>query len=356
MEPSSPEISQGSDPHDERELSEDKRFLRRFLKPGYGVLLVLLILLAGLMAGYGHYTDPGPLSEDKTVLIPHGGVKTVIGALQKEDILATGRASSLFFQFVTRITQKGGSLQAAEFSFPARVSIAHVLVILRHGKAVSHSLTVAEGLTAAQITRILENESLLKGKLPSVGEGTVFPQTFSYQRDTERQVILERMQHLMALTLKKIWNKRDQKALEGLITTPEQLVILASIIEKETALAAERPHVARVFLNRLKKGIKLQTDPTVIYALTQGREGLGRPLSHEDLQVSSPYNTYQIKGLPPGPICNPGLASLEAVAHPAEGDDLYFVADGRGGHNFAKTLEEQTKHVRAYRHVLKSVP
>lgn len=357
MAPSSPEVEPGDDDSQITEKTSEKRqSFKRFLKLRYIFFLIVLLISSALMAGYGHYTDPGPLPESKALLIPHGGVTKVTAILQENNILSKGQISSLFFQLVVRLTSKEGPLQAAEFIFPERVSIAHILEILRHGKPLSHNITIAEGLTVAQVVKMLQSDPLLKGEIPPLQEGTIFPQTFSYLRDTDRLVLIKRMQHLMTITLQKIWDKRDKKALAGLIETPQQLLILASLIERETSVASERPHIARVFLNRLKQGMKLQTDPTVIYAVTEGQADLGRPLSHEDLLTDSPYNTYRITGLPPGPICNPGLASLEAAAHPEAGDDLYFVATGQGGHYFAKTLKEQTQHVKAYRQMIRSVP
>ncbi|UMM63266.1 endolytic transglycosylase MltG [Aristophania vespae] len=338
--------------HDLLEPSEGKASWRRFFKAKYGVFLFFLLVLSTVIAGYGHYTDPGPLQETKNVVIPHGGMKSVINTLQKENIISPGRISSLFFQIIVRLTSKEGPIQAAEFSFPKRVSIAHSLAILRHGKAIKHSITIAEGLTAAQIRAILQNDELLDGEVQPFREGSVLPQTFYYLKNTQRSALLQRMQRLMDITLDKIWNERDKIALEGLVHSPQELVTLASIIERETSLPEERPRVARVFLNRLKKNMKLQTDPTVIYALNQGKEGLDHSLTRRDLQFQSPYNTYQVAGLPPGPICSPGVASLQAAAHPANGDELYFVATGQGGHYFAKTLKEHIHYIKAYRKAL----
>ncbi|QHI95599.1 endolytic transglycosylase MltG [Aristophania vespae] len=266
-------------------------------------------------------------------------MKSVINTLQKENIISPGRISSLFFQIIVRLTSKEGPIQAAEFSFPKRVSIAHSLAILRHGKAIKHSITIAEGLTAVQIRAILQNDELLDGEVQPFREGSVLPQTFYYLKNTQRSALLQRMQRLMDITLDKIWNERDKIALEGLVHSPQELVTLASIIERETSLPEERPRVARVFLNRLKKNMKLQTDPTVIYALNQGKEGLDHSLTRRDLQFQSPYNTYQVAGLPPGPICSPGVASLQAAAHPANGDELYFVATGRVAITLLKLLK-----------------
>ncbi|MUG04707.1 endolytic transglycosylase MltG [Bombella sp. ESL0378] len=314
---------------------------------------VLALLLAGaggtVFAGYGHYTDPGPLQAERVVIIPHGGTDRVVHVLQENGVLARGSVSSLFFKLALFLTKSQGPLHAAELKFPDRVSIAHSLAILRHGQPVSHSLTIAEGLTARRIQALLMQAPALQGTIGEIQEGRVAPQTFFYVWGMERQTLLTHMETLMNTLLKEVWAGRDQEALVGIITTPEQLLILASIVERETSLPEERPQIARVFLNRLKQGMKLQTDPTVIYAVSNGEGLLTRPLTKDDLQFDSPYNSYQHEGLPPGPICSPGKSALEAVAHPAEGDALYFVATGHGGHHFSHTLAEHIEHVRTYR-------
>lgn len=318
-----------------------------------GRLFALFFVATGglLFAGYGHYTDPGPLQAERAIVIPRGGTDRVIAALQDNGVLARGMVSSLFFKAALFVTRSQDSIHAAELKFPERVSLAHSLEILRHGHPVTHSLTIAEGLTAARIRTLLMQAVALQGDVPSITEGQVAPQTFFYVWGMERRTLLQHMEGLMQTILQDVWSKRDQAALQDVITTPEQLLILASLIERETSLPEERPQIARVFLNRLRQGMRLQTDPTVIYALSHGEGNLPRPLTHEDLQVDSPYNSYQHAGLPPGPICSPGKEALEAAAHPAEGDALYFVATGHGGHNFAHTLSEQTNNVRNYRRI-----
>ncbi|MCX5615790.1 endolytic transglycosylase MltG [Bombella sp. TMW 2.2559] len=335
---------------------EEGRARKRFRLITKGRVFALLTVTVGGMffAGYGHYTDPGPLQAERVIVIPRGGMDRVIAVLQDNGVLARGSVSSLFFKAAIFATRSQGSIHAAELKFPERVSMAHSLDILRHGHSVTHSLTIAEGLTAHRIKTLLMQAPALQGEVPAILEGTVAPQTFFYVWGMERQTLLQHMTELMSNILQDVWSRRDKAALEGVVTTPEQLLILASLIERETSLPKERPQVARVFLNRLKLGMKLQTDPTVIYALSGGEGTLPRPLTHGDLQFDNPYNSYLHSGLPPGPICSPGRDSLEAAAHPAAGDALYFVATGHGGHNFARTLAEQTNHVRAYRRVKKS--
>ena len=346
-----PASETGQDVSSPQSHTKEGKSRKRFHLVTKGRVFALLVAAAGgtLFAGYGHYTDPGPLQTERVIVIPHGGTDRVIAVLQDNGVLARGSVSSLFFKMAMFTTRSQGSIHAAELKFPERVSMAHSLEILRHGRPVTHSLTIAEGLTARRIRTLLMQAPALQGDVSSIQEGQVAPQTFFYVWGMERQTLLQHMTELMTNIVRDVWSRRDQSALDGIITTPEQLLILASLIERETSLPEERPQVARVFLNRLKQGMKLQTDPTVIYALSDGEGTLPRSLTHEDLQFDSPYNSYQHTGLPPGPICSPGRDSLEAAAHPAEGDALYFVATGHGGHNFARTLSEQTNNIRAYR-------
>ncbi|KXV00464.1 aminodeoxychorismate lyase [Gluconobacter potus] len=315
-----------------------------------------LLLVAGLAAGYGHYTDPGPLQDEKTFVIPHGNNARVTKVLQDDGILSPTWASGTFFRIAAFLTHRDGQIHAAELQFPARVSVAHTLEILRHGKPVSHQLTVPEGLTALRIAAILNKTPALSGEVPTLAEGSVFPQTISYVWGTSRQTLAEKLQKMMTAKLAAAWDGRNVEALDGLIQSPQELLVLASLIERETAVPSERPMVARVFLNRLKLGMRLQTDPSVIYGLSNGAGTLDAPLTHEDLQTPGPYNTYLQAGLPPGPICSPGPTSLDAAAHPADGKMLYFVATGTGGHNFAETLADQDKNIRAYRAHLSATP
>jgi UPF0755 protein len=212
-------------------------------------------------------------------------------------------------------------------------------------------VTIAEGLTVMEIITLLQGETALTGALSALpAEGSLLSETYYYTYGMTRQMIVERMQKAMQETLSSLWNGR---VADGILRTPEEVAVLASIVEKETGLAAERPRVAGVFINRLRQGMPLQSDPTVIYAVTEGKMKLERPLSLADLKTPSPYNTYLVKGLPPFPIANVGKAALEAVLHPEAHDYIYFVADGTGGHAFAKTLAEHNNNVAKWRRISK---
>lgn len=315
-------------------------------------LLVILFFLLLIGAGgtglkiWQDYTQAGPLPQDTDVVIPHGDYLSTIHTLQNSDVLPAGWWTERVTLGLIFATRHQGQLHAAELHFPAHTSIRGVLGILRHGHPVLHKITIPEGLSARQIQSLLQSAPFLTGDAPLTPEGSIMPETYSYLRNSKREAIVSRAQTAMHDQLEKIWTSRD--VVEE-IPNQEVFLTLASLVEKETAVASERPLVARVFINRLQKGMKLQTDPTVIYAATNGNPPLGRPLTHTDLQTPSPYNTYMQIGLPPGPICSPSLSSLQAVAHPAAGDALYFVANGVGGHNFASTLADHNKNVSLYR-------
>lgn len=326
-----------------------KRKWRSYVTVGRVFFCFLFIIMGCGIVSYGHYTDPGPLAEARTVVIPKGSVAHVTHILQQNDILAQGWPSAFFFRGAVFFSSRQGGIHAAELSFPSRVSVAHILDILRRGHPVTHSVTIAEGITAYRIAHILDKASALRGDTPHISEGSVYPQTFFYQWGTERRRLLQKMQSFMDKYVQQVWQQRDIAALDGKIETPQQLLILASIIERETSSAEERPKIARVFLNRLAKHMRLQTDPTVIYGLSQGKGVLDHSLSHDEIVSDNIYNTYKYEGLTPTPICSPSLNSLNAVAHPASGDALYFVSNGHGGHKFSKTIKEHIQYVREYR-------
>ncbi|MFT8334610.1 endolytic transglycosylase MltG [Acetobacter orientalis] len=316
-------------------------------------LLLSLLLLGGGAVGvklWAGYTQPGPLTQDTDVVIPQGNYRSTIHTLQSAHVLPSGMVAEYIALLAIQLTRHQGQLHAAELSFPANSSLKQVLWILRHAHPVLHKLTIPEGLSAYQIQEIFENAAFLTGQTPLPEEGSVQPQTYKFLRNTMRSNALASTQTAMAHTLESLWQNRE---VISEIPNKHALVTLASLIEKETSVPEERPEVARVFINRLNAGIKLQTDPTVIYGLTAGKTPLGHGLTHAELQNASAYNTYLYAGLPPGPICSPGLSALQAAAHPAKGDMLYFVANGRGGHNFANTLAEHNKNVSEFRKTLK---
>ncbi len=308
----------------------------------------VVIALAGCGAAFFYlfvaFSQSGPLDEEKTVLIPKGkGIAAIAEILHQEKIVD----SAFIFHAGVRLWSEGAPLQAGEYTFPPRISAQSAMKLLIEGKSILHKLTIAEGLTIAEAYAAIKDAPLLEGDLPApLPEGSLLPETYSYLRGEDRTELVDRMRIAMEKALDDLWQERDP----GIVLSDKtQVLILASIVEKETSLAAERPHIAAVFYNRLKQGIKLQSDPTVIYALTKGAGKLGRALTRDDLKIDDPYNTYVIDGLPPGPIANAGSASIEAVLHPASSEDLYFVADGTGGHAFARTLEEHNKNVAKWR-------
>jgi UPF0755 protein len=255
---------------------------------------------------------------------------------------------SLVFAAGVRVYGEERPLQAGEYQFAARVSMRLVMEQMIDGVTVKHRLTIPEGLTSAEIVALVAAAPDLEGSVPAAlpADGSLLPETYFFSKGDTREQLIERMRKGMSDTLAELWPARDGAVP---LKTIAEAVTLASIVEKETGLATERPHVASVFFNRLAQGMPLQSDPTVIYALTGGKGPLGRALLRADLQFASPYNTYANAGLPPGPIANPGRASLEAVLHPASTKDLYFVADGSGGHAFAATLDEHNRNVAAWR-------
>ncbi|WPZ33653.1 endolytic transglycosylase MltG [Thalassobaculum sp. OXR-137] len=311
--------------------------------------LASLLLSAAVIAGFAgvwawtEFTRPGPLAAETTVVIPRGaGMETIAHRLHEAGVITDPRILALG----AKVTGQARRLKAGEFAFPASVSPQHALDILESGVTVVRRVTVAEGLSSAQVVAVVEAADGLEGEIGDVPlEGTLLPETYHYAFGDSRAAIVARMRSEMDRTLRTLWETR---APDLPIASPQEAVILASIVEKETGVAAERPLVASVFVNRLNRGMRLQSDPTVAYGIAGG-EGLDRPLTRTDLKSETPYNTYVIDGLPPGPIANPGAASIAAVLQPAESDFLYFVADGTGGHAFAKTLAEHNSNVRAWR-------
>ena len=312
-------------------------------------MLSLVVLGVGFFWGSKEYVAVGPLEKTVRVLVPKGSTTRDIG-----DILARSKVikSPLIFWATVRLQKKQGELKAGEYIFEKGATMRGVLAKLVKGKSVIYKVTVPEGLTSLQIVEVLRADKILTGDIEEIPEeGSLLPNTYTFGRGTNRLQIIELMKQEQIKSLKRIWSNR----VDGLpVKTPEELVILASIVEKETAKSDERPRVAAVFINRLRQGIKLQSDPTIIYGLFGGSgKPKGRPIYKSDIEKPTDYNTYTIPALPPGPISNPGIAAMEAVANPSVTDELYFVADGTGGHAFAKTLKEHNDNVRNWRRIEK---
>jgi len=327
------------------------RRLFRFIEGVFLVVLVLGFLVGGAVAWFWHaFNAAGPLTDEKVVVIPKGvGTAGIAKVLTDAGVID----DPLVFKLGARLTVADGQpLHAGEFKFPTAVSARGAIRVLIEGKAVLHRLTVAEGLTVAEIYAEIQATPQLDGPLPPPPpEGTLLPETYFFVLGDTRGQMVARMQSDMSTALTDLWAKRDP---DVPLTSPEEAVILASVVEKETGKDDERPRVAAVFYNRMKKGMPLQSDPTIIYALTQGKAKLDRALTGSDLKLDSPYNSYTNTGLPPGPIANPGIAALKAVLHPMKTKELYFVADGTGGHAFAETLEQHQKNVAKWRKFQKS--
>ncbi|MCP5081190.1 MAG: endolytic transglycosylase MltG [Alphaproteobacteria bacterium] len=312
-------------------------------------MFFLFVGVAGLLAlhwGNQQFTVAGPLDAPKDISIKRGsGTSAIAKTLYSQGVIA----NELIFQagVITRRAQS--SLKAGEYRFEPGESMAQVLDKLVRGEVVTYKITVPEGLTSQQIVaRLMAKEDLTGEILDIPPEGSLLPQTYNFSRGEDRGKVLERIRAAQKEIVEKHWAKR---AADLPVKTPGEALILASIVEKETGVAAERRRVAAVFVNRLKKGIRLQSDPTIIYGLVGGQGKLGRPILRSEIDQKTPYNTYQINGLPPTPIANPGEAAIAAVLNPLKTDELYFVADGTGGHTFSKTLDEHNKKVRVWRKI-----
>ena len=313
------------------------------------LVLVAIVVGGALYMGRQRFEAPGPLTEDKVVNIPRGlGIRDIADVLQREGVIDQ---PWVFIGGVV-VMKARGDLKSGEYQFSKRASLADVVTTIIENKVVQHALTIPEGLTSEQIVARLLEANSLSGQIKEIPrEGTLLPETYKYTRGMTREQIIQRMQQAHHRLLQEVWEHRTP---DLPLKTPEQLVTLASIVEKETGRADERSRVAAVFINRLKNKMKLQSDPTIIYGLTGGKGSLGRPIMKSEIEQPTPYNTYVIAGLPPGPIANPGRASLEAAANPARTKDLYFVADGTGGHLFSETYEQHQKNVARLRAIEKN--
>jgi len=307
-----------------------------------------LFLIAALAVVWGVYYGPGPGARqgDRTVvtLASGSGVSAIAAQLKAAGVI---RSTDLFKAAAT-FTGADRKLRAGEYEVPSGTSLAGVLNLLVEGRVVRHFVTLPEGWSSAQAVDILAKEPVLTGTVETTPEeGSLWPDTYEVSRGDTRQSVIDRMQRAAKENLRLLWAQRGPGTVAR---NPEEAVILASIVEKETGLAAERPRVAAVFSNRLRQGMRLESDPTIVYGLTQGRP-LGRGIRRSELQRQTPWNTYQIDGLPPTPIANPGKEALEAVLNPPADPALFFVADGSGGHVFAVTYEEHLRNVARWRQI-----
>ena len=292
------------------------------------------------------FNAPGPLETNTTYLVREGAtLNGIAGGLERNNIITDQR----IFYYVAHTYLKGDTLKAGEYEIKAGSSMKDVMELLKSGKSILYSVSFPEGLTTKQIFNRLLEDPVLEGDLPSElpAEGSLRPDTYKFSRGTKRVDIVNQARAAQQKLVDEIWERRDQSLP---LKSKQEFVTLASIVEKETGKPDERPHVASVFLNRLEKGMRLQSDPTIVYGLFGGDgKPADRPIYQSDLKKDTPFNTYIIKGLPPSPIASPGKAALEAVANPWRTSDLYFVADGTGGHVFASTLEDHNANVKRWR-------
>jgi peptidoglycan lytic transglycosylase G len=309
---------------------------------------VLIAIAAGIALFFGkqRFEAPGPLAADRIVNIPRGsGMRDIADILSRENVIDQ---PWLFIGGVL-VLKAREDLKAGEYEFKAHSSMRDVVATIVEGKVVAHQVSLPEGLTSEQIVSRLRQDDVLAGDIKEIPrEGSLLPDTYNFARGVSREQMVQRMQQAQQRLLRDIW---EHRAPDLPLKTPEQLVVLASLVEKETGKPEERTRVAAVFVNRLKQKMKLQSDPTIIYGLVGGKGTLGRPIMKSEIEHPTPYNTYIIDGLPPGPIANPGRAALEAAANPARTRELFFVADGSGGHAFAETYEQHQKNVARLRSI-----
>ena len=305
-----------------------------------GIVLALIAVAAMFWIAQG-WSGKGPATRATTVEVPQGAtLAAAAGRLEQAGIIA----SATRFRLQARVFGSGAPIKAGEYAFPAQASASDVLGILQGGRAVQRVVVIAEGLPSVIVHDRLMAAETLTGDVAVPAEGSVLPDGYSFERGDTRAAVLARMQAAMRRYLTQAWAKRDPATV---VKTPAQAIVLASIVEKETGKPAERATVAAVYGNRLRAGMPLQADPTVIYPITKGRP-LGRRIRVSELRAKNGYNTYASAGLPVGPIANPGRLSIDAVLHPAKSDALYFVADGTGGHVFARTLAEHNANVKKW--------
>ncbi len=339
------------------EQREPSRIIGALVRVVSGILTVALVgmvVVGGIvLTVYYQYENPGPLQTARTIVIPKGEGRIAIAErLEREGVIAnrwTFIGGHLMQSFLSG--KKSSELKAGEYQIADHASMRQVLETLAEGKSILYKTTVPEGLTSAQIVERIKADPNLSGDVLTVpDEGTLLADTYHFSKGTSRQDVIERMRTAMDELIAGLWEKRPE---DTTLRSREDFVTFASIVEKETGRADERERVSAVFHNRLKKGMRLQSDPTIIYGIVGGQGSLGRGITRDDIATKTAYNTYQINGLPPGPICNPGRAALEASLNPAKTSDLYFVADGMGGHTFSATLKDHNSAVQKWREVEK---
>jgi UPF0755 protein len=344
-------------PHGMRQRKESRVVsgLARVVSGVLTIALVTMVTAGGLTLLVNHmYNRAGPLTAMQTVVIPKGTSSNAIADdLEREGVVSSRWAFMINYLVQSRMRPGEVVLKHGEYLFKPGVSIREVISVLAEGKSLQYRVTIPEGLTSQQIVERLKAEENLTGDVTQIPvEGSLMPETYSIEKGMARQELLERMQAKQRQVLESVWERRR----EGLpFQTPEQAVVLASILEKETGRADERERIAGVFVNRLQKGMALQSDPTILYGIFGGGVQWGKPILQSEKDAKNAHNTYQIKGLPPTPICNPGRPALEAALTPAQHDDIFFVADGTGGHFFSSTLKEHNEAVANWRKVEKDI-
>ena len=317
----------------------------------FAFLMLALVAVLSLILR-SNFDQPGPLGHTTVAVIPKGeGVYEIASRLEREGIVSDRRLFMAHYlaerMYSNYSDGKPTQLKAGEFEIRKQASLRQVLDTLSEGRAILYRITIPEGLTSAQIVERLKADPNLEGEIAQIPpEGTLLPDTFKFSRGMARQELIDRMRTEQQRLLTTLWDKR-QKNLP--LESPAQAMTLASIVEKETGRADERGKVAGVFVNRLRSRMRLQSDPTIVYGIIGGQGSLGRPITRGDIDTKTPYNTYQIDGLPPGPICNPGRSAIEATLDPAKTTDLYFVADGTGGHAFSASLKDHNSAVQTWR-------
>lgn len=305
---------------------------------------LLIVVLIFILYFCNYYFISKPVLENKTIIIPKGSsLSTISNNLYNQNIIRHPK----LFSLAIILSKNRKKIQAGEYFFDNSLTVKKIIDYIANGRVVIHNLTIPEGYSSKQIQDLINNNEFLAGELVKLyPEGSLLPETFQFKYGDKRQNLIEKIHNKMLFSLDEYWNKRQENLP---LKNKEELLILASIIEKETSVPEEYKHIAGVFINRLNKKMRLQADPTVIYGITLGNYKLDRSLTRNDLDNYSPYNTYVIPALPIKPICNPGRAALEAASNPIKTEDLYFVVSGKGGHNFASNLKDHNEFVRIWR-------